>query len=58
MFDVLLVTASVVVTFVSDEWVRPSRMVGGGVRMWSGFVLIGVGVWFLVLSMIASPIIV
>jgi hypothetical protein len=57
MFVVLLVTASIAVSVVSNEWIRPARMVGGGVRRWSGFVLIFVGVWFLILSMLPSPII-
>ncbi len=54
----LLMIASVVVTVTSDEWIRPARMVGGGVRRWSGFVLVAVGVWFLVLAILPSPIVV
>ena len=58
MFIVLIVVASVTVTLVSSEWIKPARMVGGGVRRWSGFVMIAVGVWFLLLAVLPSPIIV
>lgn len=54
----LLAIASVMVTFSTSDWIRPARMVGGGVRRWSGFVLIAVGFWFLLLSVLPSPILV
>jgi len=57
VFVVLLLAASITVSVVSNEWIRPARMVGGGVRRWSGFVLILVGAWFLLLSALPSPVI-
>ena len=57
VFVLLLFAASITVSVVSNEWIRPVRMVGGGVRRWSGFVLIFVGVWFLILSTLSSPVI-
>jgi len=37
---------------------RPARMVGVGVRRWTEFILMAVGVWVLALSILSSPIIV
>lgn len=56
VFIALLVSASVVVSSVSSEALRPVRMTGHAVRRWSGFVLIAVGVWFIVLAFLPSPI--
>jgi hypothetical protein len=52
----LLVTASIVVSTVKAETLRPARMAGPAVKRWSGFVLIGVGAWFIVLSALPGPI--
>jgi hypothetical protein len=52
----LLVTASVVVSLASSDTLRPIRLTGGAVRRWSGFVLIVVGAWFLLLAVLPSPI--
>jgi len=52
----LLITASVVVSVVSGDTLRPVRLTGGAVRRWSGFVLIVVGIWFLLLAVLPSPI--
>ena len=52
----LLITASVVVSLVSSDTLRPIRLTGGAVRRWSGFVLIVVGTWFLLLAVLPSPI--
>lgn len=57
-FLVLLIVASIAVTVASTEWIKPARMVGGGVRRWSGFALIAVGSWFLLLSILPTPIII
>ena len=57
VFVVLLFVASIAVSFAWSEWIRPARMVGGGVRRWSGFILMFVGGWFLLLSILPSPII-
>jgi hypothetical protein len=55
VFIMLLLASSITVSVVSNEWIRPARMVGGGVRRWSGFMLLLVGGWFLLLSVVASP---
>lgn len=52
----LLVTASVVVSLVSSDTLRPVRLTGGAVRRWSGFVLIVVGIWFLLLAVLPGPV--
>jgi hypothetical protein len=57
VFVMLLLAASITVSLVSNDWIRPARMVGGGVRRWSGFILMFVGGWFLILSILPSPII-
>ncbi len=49
---------SVAVTLTTRQWIKPARMVGGGVRRWSGFVLVAVGLWFSMLSLLPSPLIV
>ena len=58
VFVSLLVTASVLVSTVSRESLRPVRMTGHAVRRWSGFVLIAVGIWFVVLALLPGPILV
>ena len=55
-FVALLVTASVVVSSVSSDALRPVRMTGHVVQRWSGYVLIGVGIWFIVLAFLPTPI--
>lgn len=57
MFAGLLVAASLAVTKVRDTLFPPVRMVGATVKRWSGYILIGVGIWFIVLSALRSPII-
>lgn len=56
LFVALLVTAAMVVSTVSAETMRPVRMTGTTVRRWSGYVLIAVGVWFVVLAALPNPI--
>ena len=56
VFVGLLVTASVAVSVVSNEALRPVRLTGPAVRRWSGFVLVAVGAWFVLLAVIPSPI--
>ncbi len=53
---VLLVAASLVVSSVSTEAMRPVRMTGPAVRRWSGFVLLGVGAWFVLLAVLSKPV--
>jgi hypothetical protein len=56
VFVALLVAASVAVSLVSSEAMRPVRMTGHAVRRWSGYVMIAVGIWFIVLAFLPSPI--
>jgi hypothetical protein len=53
----LLITGAVVVTSVSKEVLAPLRMTGSAVRTWSGYVLVVVGVWFVVLAFLPGPVI-
>lgn len=57
VFIALLLTGSVVVSLVSKEVLTPLRMTGSAVRTWSGYVLVLVGVWFVVLAFLPSPVI-
>lgn len=56
VFATLLITASVVVSTVSVETLRPVRMTGHAVKRWSGYVLIALGVWFVLLAILPGPI--
>ena len=56
VFVVLLITGSVVVSSVSMEVLRPVRMSGNVVKRWSGYVLMAVGSWFVLLALLPSPI--
>ncbi len=56
VFATLLFTAAVVVSSVSADALRPMRMTGTAVRRWSGYVLIAVGAWFIVIAIVPSPI--
>ena len=56
IFAVLLVAASVIVASATTEALRPIRMTGSTVKRWSGFVLLAVGAWFIVLATLPSPI--
>jgi hypothetical protein len=56
VFATLLFAAAVVVSSVSSDALRPIRMTGTAVRRWSGYVLMGVGAWFIVLAIVPSPI--
>ncbi|HEX6301234.1 MAG TPA: hypothetical protein VF148_12275 [Acidimicrobiia bacterium] len=55
MFSLLLVAGSLVVSSVQAEALRPVRMTGPAVRRWGGWVLVAVGVWFLVLAVLPRP---
>ena len=57
VFVVLLATASLSVASISASSLRPVRMTGPAVKRWSGFVLIAVGAWFVVIAFLPSPII-
>lgn len=52
----LLVIASVTVSSISSAALKPLKMSGSAVRTFSGYVLMAVGVWFLVLVFLDSPI--
>jgi hypothetical protein len=56
VFAIMLVTASIVVSTVKAETLRPARMTGPAVKRWSGYVLVGVGAWFILLSALPDPI--
>lgn len=56
VFVLLVVSASVVVSIASAEALSPVRMTGPAVKRWSGYVLIAVGVWFVILAALPSPI--
>ncbi|MEE8376095.1 MAG: hypothetical protein V3S26_07245 [Acidimicrobiia bacterium] len=56
MFAILLVTASVVVSIASTETLRPVRMTGSAVKKWSGYMLLAVGAWFVLLAVVPNPI--
>ncbi len=58
VFGLLLVASSVGVAVMSADMLKPIRMSGPVVKRWSGFVLIAVGTWFLVLAVLPSPILV
>lgn len=58
VFAVLLVTASVVVSIVRLEALRPVRMTGPAVKRWSGYILLAVGVWFIILVVFSDPVLV
>ena len=51
----LLITASVVVSTTSTETLRPIRITGPAVKRWSGYMLIAVGAWFILLAILPSP---
>ena len=57
MFGGLLVLASIGVAVVTGDALRPVRMVSPAIKRWSGFVLMAVGAWFVVLAALPSPVI-
>jgi hypothetical protein len=57
VFAGLLVLASVGVAVVTRDALRPVRMVSPAVKRWSGFVLVAVGGWFVILAVLPSPVI-
>ncbi len=57
VFSGLLVAASVGVGTLNSQVLQPIRMVGSAVKKWSGYVLVAVGIWFLFLVILRSPII-
>jgi len=56
VFAGLLVAASLSVASITAETLRPIRMTGPTVRRWSGFILLIVGAWFVVLAALRTPI--
>ncbi len=55
VFLSLLVVASVGVTTLRSRFLEPIRMVGSSVKKSSGYVLMVVGVWFILLAASTSP---
>lgn len=55
VFVSLLVVASVGVTTLRSRFLQPIRMVGSSVKKSSGYVLMAVGAWFVVLAASTSP---
>ena len=55
VFLSLLMVASVGVTTLRSRFLEPIRMVGSSVKKSSGYVLIVVGVWFILLAASTSP---
>ncbi len=51
----LLIVASVGVTTLRGRFLEPVRMVGSSVKKSSGYVLMAVGAWFIVLAASTSP---
>lgn len=56
VFVTLIVTASVAVSFMNADALRPVRTTGPTVKRWSGYVLIAVGFWFILLTAVSGPI--
>lgn len=56
VFVTLIVTASVAVSFMNADALRPVRTTGPTVKRWSGYVLIAVGLWFILLAAVSGPI--
>ncbi len=56
VFAVLLVSASVLVSTASTQSLRPVRMTGPAVKRWSGYILLLVGAWFLLLAVLPGPV--
>ncbi len=55
VFLSLLLVASIGVTTLKSRFLSPVRMVGSSVKKSSGYVLMAVGVWFIVLAASPSP---
>ena len=58
VFVSLLIIAAVGVSVASSTALTPIRMTGHSVRRWSGYVLVAVGLWFVVLAALADPLLV
>lgn len=56
VFVTLIVTASVAVSFMNADALRPVRTTGPTVKRWSGYVLIAVGFWFILLAAASGPV--
>jgi len=56
VFVTLMITASVAVSFMNAEALRPARTTGPTVKRWSGYVLIAVGFWFILLAAVPGPV--
>ncbi len=57
VFGGLLVLASIGVAVATGDALRPVRMVSPAVKRWSGYVLMAVGAWFVLLASLPSPVI-
>jgi protein-S-isoprenylcysteine O-methyltransferase Ste14 len=56
VFVTLMITASVAVSFMNADALRPVRTTGPTVKRWSGYVLIAVGLWFILLAAVPGPV--
>ncbi len=56
VFAGLLLAAAVTVSTLSLDTLGSIRMAGPVVKRWSGYVLLIVGTWFIVLATIADPV--
>ncbi len=56
VFVTLMITASVAVSFMNADALGPVRTTGPTVKRWSGYVLIVVGLWFILLSVASGPV--
>lgn len=57
VFVTLLVVTSFSVSSISSTTLKPLGMTGSAVRTFSGYILILVGGWFILLAFLPSPII-
>jgi hypothetical protein len=57
IFVSLLIAASFMVSSITSAALKPIKMTGPAVRRFSGYVLLLVGGWFIVLAFLPTPII-
>lgn len=56
VFVVLLIIGSLGVSAMNTDVMRSARASGGAAKRWSGIVVTAVGLWFVVLAVLPSPI--
>jgi hydrogenase/urease accessory protein HupE len=57
IFVTLLISASVLISSAGTAVLKPVRTSGPTVKRFSGFVLVAVGIWFVFLAFVPSPIV-